>query len=149
MIKRKKDGGFTLIELMIVIAVIGILAVVLAPKFGEVRDDAKTAGLETNLHSVQLYIETNIEKWKSDALFDAENEVAAYLVTNLVTTENMANPYGNTGVVLAGPVPGSGFDPVKGAIYVDVEGSGSTYKITLTGINNKGVTHNRAITITP
>ncbi|HVJ50701.1 type II secretion system protein, partial [Desulfitobacterium sp.] len=32
MVKRRKDSGFTLIELMIVIAVIGILAVVLVPK---------------------------------------------------------------------------------------------------------------------
>ena len=52
MIKRRKDDGFTLIELMIVIAVIGILAVVLVPKMGNVKTSAKLAGVQTNYRSV-------------------------------------------------------------------------------------------------
>lgn len=51
-IKQRKDEGFTLIELMIVIAVIGILAVVMIPKFGAIKTTARLAGVQTNFKSV-------------------------------------------------------------------------------------------------
>ena len=37
----KKQAGFTLIELVIVIIILGILAVTAAPKFLNLQDDAK------------------------------------------------------------------------------------------------------------
>lgn len=42
----KKQQGFTLIELIIVIVILGILAVTAAPKFLNLQDDANTATLD-------------------------------------------------------------------------------------------------------
>lgn len=42
----KKQGGFTLIELVVVIVILGILAVTAAPRFLNLQDDARTSSLE-------------------------------------------------------------------------------------------------------
>jgi MSHA pilin protein MshA len=50
----KRNAGFTLIELVIVIIVLGILAATAVPKFINLQDDAKEAamkGVESALHS--------------------------------------------------------------------------------------------------
>ncbi|PSW04552.1 prepilin-type N-terminal cleavage/methylation domain-containing protein [Photobacterium lipolyticum] len=42
----KRQGGFTLIELVVVIVILGILAVTAAPKFLNLQDDARAASLQ-------------------------------------------------------------------------------------------------------
>lgn len=44
--KMKRQTGFTLIELVIVIIILGILSVTAAPKFLDLQDDAKKATLQ-------------------------------------------------------------------------------------------------------
>ncbi|EHN71176.1 type II secretion system protein [Aliivibrio fischeri] len=42
----KRQGGFTLIELVVVIVILGILAVTAAPKFLNLQSDARTSSLQ-------------------------------------------------------------------------------------------------------
>ncbi len=44
--KMNKQGGFTLIELVVVIIILGILAVTAAPKFMNLQSDARSSTLE-------------------------------------------------------------------------------------------------------
>ena len=50
---RQKQAGFTLIELVVVIVILGILAVTAAPKFIDLSSDANTATLNAIKASIQ------------------------------------------------------------------------------------------------
>lgn len=52
----KRRFGFTLVELLIVVVILGILAAVTIPQFSDASDDAKFARLGTDLHSVRMAI---------------------------------------------------------------------------------------------
>lgn len=51
---KKVKKGFTLIELIVVIAILGILAAVLMPKFGGFTDKAKKSSLSTDARNIHV-----------------------------------------------------------------------------------------------
>ena len=54
---RAKDGGFTLVELLIVVIILSILAAIVIPQFASSTSDAKYSALDTNLATVRSSIE--------------------------------------------------------------------------------------------
>ena len=63
--RAENQRGFTLIELMIVVAIIAILAGILIPNFVNARSQAQTAACESNLRSIATAME----------LYYADNQV--------------------------------------------------------------------------
>ena len=112
MVKRRKDSGFTLIELMIVIAVIGILAVVLVPKVTNVKTAAKSAGVDTNVRAVEAYAQSRISYWDTLAdtssiqtdIGDALGSAGSDPLVNPITGDKNGALYFSAGSATAGSV---------------------------------------------
>jgi general secretion pathway protein G len=53
----RAKSGFTLVEILIVVVILGILAAIVIPQFTEASTEAKTSSLVTDLQSVRSQIE--------------------------------------------------------------------------------------------
>lgn len=56
--KINNQKGFSLVELIIVLSVIGILSAIAIPKFSNIQNKAKESSVKALAHTIQLYIET-------------------------------------------------------------------------------------------
>ena len=74
MIKKKKEKGFTLIELMIVVAIIGILAAIAIPNFMRYQAKAKQSEAKANLGSI----------YTSQITFRAENDYFSETISGIL-----------------------------------------------------------------
>lgn len=64
--KLRSRAGFTLLELIVNLAIIGILSAIAIPAYIAFRDKAKTAQVKSDLHNLQLAIEQlaiDTNKW--------------------------------------------------------------------------------------
>ena len=73
-----KRAGFTMIELIFVIVILGILAAVAIPKLSATRDDAKISKMATNLSTVvsdagNYYTSQGETNWQSAKVTDVTN----------------------------------------------------------------------------
>ena len=69
---RRRKGGFTLIEIMIVVLIIGILLAIAVPNFMKARESSRTKACVANLKQ----IDAAIEQWAMDNKATGTTDVA-------------------------------------------------------------------------
>ena len=96
----KKESGFTLIEMMMVVAIIGLLVVIAYPNYTQARNSARTKICTNNLRLIYAAK----EQWAMDTgsaqgVAVIEANVLPYLKANVIPTEPGGGTYtiGNVG----------------------------------------------------
>ena len=119
--KTKKNGGFTLVEILIVVVILGILAAIVIPQFTQASTEAREASLRSNLQSVR----SQIELFKIQHNDFAPTSAALFLAemtgrTDQNRTVNVAGEFGP--YLQAIPVnPFTSGDTINAAYVVDAD----------------------------
>jgi prepilin-type N-terminal cleavage/methylation domain-containing protein len=133
----RNSKGFTLIELMIVVVIIGILAAIAIPNFISMQDRAREGSVKSNMHTVQLAIEDFAVQ--NDGIYPvAANDAAVQ--TNLPSNAYPDNPFDGAACAMdwakAPTTSGDlGSNPAASATGYSLQGYGKAALLSLTLTN--------------
>ncbi len=84
-LKRMRSAGFTLVEIMIVVAIIGLLAAIAVPNFVKARNTAQSNACINNMRQIDSAVQQwALEKGKKDTDAVVAAEVAEYIKGNAI-----------------------------------------------------------------
>lgn len=99
-VKHQYRGGFTLVEIMIVVAIIGLLAAIAIPNFIKARNTAQANACINNMRQ----IDSAIQQWALESNKKDSDAVAMENIKDYIKNGEPHCPAGNDNYQLAGTV---------------------------------------------
>jgi prepilin-type N-terminal cleavage/methylation domain-containing protein len=100
-VKFSRTGAFTLVEIMIVVAIIGLLAAIAIPNMVKARNTAQANACINNMRQIDNAIQSfALENNKKDSDAVTEDNIRGYIKGNVMPT----CPAGNDTYILGGTV---------------------------------------------
>ena len=94
---QRQGNGFTLIELIIVIIILGVLAVAAAPKFISLKDDAVASTMRAEIGSFEAAVKMYHLGWQLKGQKKASDNLAGF-GDGTVDSSSFGFPYATSGV---------------------------------------------------
>ena len=133
----RKGKGFTLIELMVVIAIILILALIAIPAYSNMQDRARKSRVQSDLRTLANALQMFYTDWNKypimtteDRLEDAASNAGGELTGNhgTVNVEDSISATGEPGPIhYIEKLPIDPFDPAAGSYYYKSDAGGAKY----------------------
>jgi general secretion pathway protein G len=129
--RTRKMSGFTLVEILIVVVILGILAAIVIPQFTSASESAKKSSLESQLQTIRSQLELYQVQHNGDypALADLNNAATPWLP--LVTQTNIDGDAVAAGETAYGPylqqAPMNGFEDSSTCAAAAAAGVGWVY----------------------
>ena len=120
----KYKEGFTLIELMVVVVIIGIISAIAIPNYVKIVTRAKEAEVKANMHTTQIEVE----------YYSIDDQATYPSSSDLISGElppNMRNPFDPGGIVVQDEVDAD----IEGVVEYRTEDPFDSYTITGLGKN--------------
>jgi general secretion pathway protein G len=121
---KRKQTGFTIVELLIVIVVIGILAAIVITTFTGVQKKGRDADRKSDINSIYSQVEVYFaENSRYPSL--AELNLASFRTDNMqgLSDDALEDPSGGAGATLLGAAPAANSSTYQYAYVVD-DGAG-------------------------
>ena len=144
-VRRTRKGGFTLVEILIVVIILGILAAIVIPQFTSASQDARKNSLASQLQTLR----SQIELYKLQHLDSLPTGLIAATTdwTQLIDKTNAAGSTGTGTDVIYGPylqaVPTNPLNNMTAIKPVDTDVQGSddvgdkTHGFVMNSVNGK------------
>ena len=97
----RNNKGFTLVEILIVVVILGILAAIVIPQFTEASNDARESQLKSDLQTLRSQLELYKVQHLDTYPASADGDDGAVMIAQLTQKTNVEGEYGGS----ADPTP--------------------------------------------